>query len=195
MGEDAFRVAFGVLWLAFFGVRVHFGRRIPPGLSYTRILEGRERWLFRAFALGYLAIIAYALTPWLDVGRIALASWMRWLGAVALAAGIVLFAWAHSALGRNWTAVLALAEDHEMVTRGPYRSVRHPMYSAFFIIGLGFSLLSANWLVALLYLGTLLPMYLLRVSAEEQMMIGRFGGAYRQYMAVTGRLIPRLARR
>jgi protein-S-isoprenylcysteine O-methyltransferase Ste14 len=69
------------------------------------------------------------------------------------------------------------------------------MYSAFFIIGVGFSMLSADWLVALLHLGTLLPMYLLRVSAEEEMMIGRFGDTYRAYMAVTGRLCPRLARR
>jgi protein-S-isoprenylcysteine O-methyltransferase Ste14 len=82
-----------------------------------------------------------------------------------------------------------------MVTNGPYRRVRHPMYSGFFMIGAGLSALSGNWRVALLYLGTLLPMYLLRVSAEEHMMIGRFGDAYRQYMAVTGRLCPRLARR
>ena len=65
------------------------------------------------------------------------------------------------------------------------------MYSAFSVIGLGFLGLSANWLVGAAYLGTLSLMYGARVSAEEEMMAGRFGDAYRQYMQTTGRLLPR----
>jgi protein-S-isoprenylcysteine O-methyltransferase Ste14 len=66
------------------------------------------------------------------------------------------------------------------------------MYSAFFTIGFGFLFLSANWIVGLLYLGTLMLMYAFRVSKEEEMMISRFGETYRQYMKKTGRIFPRL---
>jgi protein-S-isoprenylcysteine O-methyltransferase Ste14 len=77
-----------------------------------------------------------------------------------------------------------------MVQNGPYRYVRHPMYSAFFIIGIGFLILSSNWLVGIIYLGAFLIMYLARVLPEEKMMIDRFGEPYRQYMKRTGRLFP-----
>lgn len=194
MSENRFRLLFGVLWLVFFGVRLYFQKRVPRGIAYTLVDERRERWLFRAFAMAYLAISAYAITPWMDAARIALPDWSRWLGGVVLCVGIGLFSWAHATIGRNWTAVLALSAGHEMVTSGPYRHVRHPMYAAFFIIGLGFSQISANWLVGALYLGTLVPMYVLRVSAEEQMMARRFGDRYRQYMEATGRLLPRVGR-
>ena len=180
MSEIGFRLLFGLLWLGFFAVRLYFQRRMPRGLACERVNEKQERWLFRAFALGYLALPAYALTSWLDAAHVPLSDWFRWLGGVVLCAGIGLFGWAHRALGHNWTAVLALSAEHEMVTRGPYRRVRHPMYTAFFIIGVGFSLVSANGLVAALYLGTLAPMYVLRVSAEEQMMADRFGDRYRR---------------
>jgi len=66
------------------------------------------------------------------------------------------------------------------------------MYTAFFVIGIGFVLLSANWLVGVVYLGTLGVMYVARVAAEEKMMVERFGDSYRQYMEKTGRLWPRL---
>jgi protein-S-isoprenylcysteine O-methyltransferase Ste14 len=66
------------------------------------------------------------------------------------------------------------------------------MYTAFFIIGFGFLFLSANWLIGIIYIGTLLLMYIARISAEEKMMIDRFGDSYRQYMKTTGRILPRL---
>ena len=194
MSENRFRLLFGLLWLLFFGVRLYFQRRVPRGLAYVLVNERQERWLFRAFGMGYLALPVYALTPWMDAAHVPLPDWSRWLGGVVLCMGIGLFGWAHRTLGRYWTAVLALSTDHEMVTSGPYRLIRHPMYTAFFIVGVGFSLVSANWLVAALYLGTLALMYVLRVSAEEQMMANRFGDRYRRYMEVTGRLVPRVGR-
>jgi protein-S-isoprenylcysteine O-methyltransferase Ste14 len=185
MSENRFRLLFGLLWLLFFGVR----------LAYALVNERQERWLFRAFAIGYLVLPVYALTSWADVAHVPMPDWSRWLGVAVLCAGIGLFGWAHRALGRNWTAVLALSTDHEMVTDGPFRFVRHPMYAAFFMIGVGFCLVSANWLVAAAYLGTLTPMYVMRVPAEEQMMASRFGDRYRRYMEATGRLWPRVGRR
>ncbi len=189
--EIFFRITFGILWLVYFGVRLFYQRRIKGGLEYTRVNEQQEKLLFRLFALAFLLLPLYFLTPWIDFASLPLPGWLRWGGGVITLLGILLFGWAHQALGQNWTAVLALAKEHELVQAGPYRYARHPMYSAFFVIGIGFAFLSANGLIALVYLGPLLVMYVARVSPEEKMMIERFGEPYRQYMQRTGRLWPR----
>ena len=68
------------------------------------------------------------------------------------------------------------------------------MYSAFFVIGLGALMLSANWLIGATYLLCVGWMYHARVRSEEEMMIERFGETYRAYMDRTGRLFPRLSK-
>jgi protein-S-isoprenylcysteine O-methyltransferase Ste14 len=67
------------------------------------------------------------------------------------------------------------------------------MYAAIFIIGIGISLLSSNWIVSLLYMLPVICMYLVRVSDEEKMMIEQFGDEYRKYMKKAGRLIPKMS--
>src|SRR5512136_320074 len=95
--------------------------------------------------------------------------------------------WSHRALGRNWSPFLEIRKGHVLVIEGPYRFIRHPMYAAIFLIGIGISLLSANWLVALAYMLPVTIMYLVRVADEEEMMIEQFGNEYREYMQRTGR--------
>lgn len=193
--ELIYRIAFGVLWLVYFTVRISFQRKVrDAGKQYTRVNEKQESLFFRLFALAYLLLAFYFLTPWVDFAHIPFPAWLRWTGAGVTVAGIAFFSWTHAVLGRNWTAVLALAADHELVTAGPYKRVRHPMYSAFYLIGLGFLLLSANGLPAGIYLVTLTVMVAARVKAEEQMMLERFGESYREYMHKTGRLLPRFWR-
>ncbi len=189
--EIPFRICFAVLWLLYFGIRIYFQRKVAGKRTIVRTNEKQESLFFRLFAFAYLLLPLYFLTPWIDFAHFPLPTWARWVGAVITSTGVALFSWAHFVLGMNWTAVLALAQEQELITNGPYRYVRHPMYSAFFILGLGFLLLSANWLVGLLYLGSLVLMYGMRVSREEEMMVSRFGETYRQYMQKTGRILPR----
>lgn len=142
--EILFRITFAVLWVTYFAMRLFFQKRIKTSLTYTRINEQQETRLFRLFALAFVLMPLYFLTLWIDFASLPVPLWLRWGGGIVTGLGIVLFGWAHQALGQNWTAVLALSQEHEFVQSGPYRFVRHPMYSAFFIIGIGFTLLSAN---------------------------------------------------
>jgi protein-S-isoprenylcysteine O-methyltransferase Ste14 len=191
--EYVFRIAFGALWLIYFVVRIRFQKIVKmEALEYKRINEKKEDAYFRLFALAFLFLIFYFLSPWIDFAHIVYPIWIRWAGALLLVLGIALFAWSHAALAKNWTAVLALSDQHELVVTGPYHWVRHPMYSAFFVIGIGFFLLSANWLIGLVYLLPLIVMYITRVGVEENMMIEQFGDQYRKYMKTTGRLFPRI---
>jgi protein-S-isoprenylcysteine O-methyltransferase Ste14 len=189
--ELIYRIVFGALWLVYFAVRLYFQRQVKGMGDYTRFNEKQERLFFRLFALAYLLLAFYFLTPWVDFARFPCPDWLRWSGAVISIAGICFFGWTHQVLGNNWTAVLAISQKHQLVTDGPYRFVRHPMYSAFYLIGFGFLLLSANWLMGLIYLGTLTIMYLARVEKEEAMMLEHFGEPYQAYLQTTGRLMPR----
>jgi protein-S-isoprenylcysteine O-methyltransferase Ste14 len=190
--EIIFRITFGILWILFFGVRLYFQRKVRGTREYDLVNAKQEKYFFMLFAVAYLLLPLYFLTPWIDFAHLPFPDWLRWIGAFVTCVGTALFGWAHQALGLNWTAVLALSKEQELVTEGPYRYIRHPMYTGFFTLGIGFFLLAANWMVGIIYTGTLLVMYLARVSREEEMMLDRFGDTYRQYMKKTGRLLPRL---
>jgi protein-S-isoprenylcysteine O-methyltransferase Ste14 len=122
----------------------------------------------------------------------AVPDWARWLGAAVGLSGSSLFGWSHLALGKNWSGVLEIAKGHALVTHGPYQFVRHPMYSAFFLMGTGVLLLSANWLVGGLNLAAVAYMYFVRIKDEEAMVLKQFGQSYENYMKNIGRFIPQL---
>ena len=111
-------------------------------------------------------------------------------GVAGLAAGLWLFHASHASLGTNWSISLQMREGHRLVTDGLYRHVRHPMYVALIVYGIGQALVVPNWIVGPSYLVTFGILFMLRVRAEEQMMLDEFGDEYAVYMAKTQRLIP-----
>ncbi len=100
----------------------------------------------------------------------------------------------HYDLGRNWRVTTEIREGHTLVTSGIFRYIRHPMYSAHWLWGIAQVLLIHNWIAGLASLVIWLPVYLLRVRREENMMLEKFGEEYRLYMRQTGRIIPRILR-
>lgn len=119
--------------------------------------------------------------------------WLRLVGAGLAILTVLLFVWVHHALGKNWSLAVVIKEDHVLVTGGPYRWVRHPMYTTFFVWGLGFSLLSANWTVGIAFLG-LCIVAAARTGKEEAALTEAFGDQYHAYMQRTGRFLPPLRR-
>jgi len=113
-------------------------------------------------------------------------------GGLVTLAGLWLLHRSHADLGTNWSVTLELREGHELVTRGIYGRVRHPMYLAFLVYGAGQALLVPNWVTGPAYLVAFALLVALRLGPEEQMMLNRFGPAYAGYMARTGRLLPKL---
>ncbi len=189
--EIPFRVAVGVCWLAYTVVRVRHQAAVKNEQAVTRINVRRTRVFFRIMALTFLLIPFYALTRWFDFAHVALTPGVRWIaGGTSMALFLVLFTWSHSTLGRNWSGLLEIHDGHVLVTAGPYRWIRHPMYSSFILSGIAFLLLSANWFVGGFYLTTVVMMIADRIAAEEQMMAEAFGDAYRTYAEHTGRLWP-----
>jgi protein-S-isoprenylcysteine O-methyltransferase Ste14 len=104
---------------------------------------------------------------------------------------VPLIYWVYISLGLNVSPTQSTREGATLVTHGPYHWVRHPLYTVGTMAYLGIGLVTALWPVLV---GLLAPMIFLalRTPKEEARLIETFGEAYRQYMARTGRYMPRL---
>ena len=92
-------------------------------------------------------------------------------------------------LGRNWSAMVTIKQDHEIICRGPYALVRHPMYSGFLLAVLG-TALALGEVRGLLALGFVFLGLWLKLRTEEQFLTDQFGARYVQYRQETKALIP-----
>ncbi len=117
-------------------------------------------------------------------------AWARWCGVGIAAVAGALLIWTFHTLGPNLTDTVVTRRVHTLVTSGPYRWIRHPLYTSTAFLVLGNALTAANWF--LLAAGSLVfTMMVVRTKREESFLIARFGDAYRAYMARTGRFLPR----
>ena len=135
--------------------------------------------------------IIYVATNWLDFANYTLPVWAGWLGVIIGAAGLFVFWRAPADLGLNWSPSLEIREKHELITRGIYGVIRHPMYASQWVLVIAQPLLFQNCIAGFLNLLVFIPFYLLRVKAEEQLMIDQFGEQYRAYMKNVGALLPK----
>ena len=183
-------VAFLAAYLSIRGVFMHRARRDKQ----VSRADARDRLLIALMGIGQIVLpLLFVWTPRLAFADRAQPVACTVLGVVAMASGLWLFWRSHADLGDSWSVTLELNADHRLVTRGVYRFVRHPMYTSFFVSGIGQALLLANWVAGPSALVAVALLVLVRVPHEEKMMIDQFGDEYRDYMRRTGGLVPRLS--
>jgi protein-S-isoprenylcysteine O-methyltransferase Ste14 len=83
-------------------------------------------------------------------------------------------------------------KEQTLITSGPYRFIRHPIYTAFLLILSSTLLISSNWLIGLFWAGMTILEIISRISFEESLMMEYFGDQYREYLKKTGRIFPKL---
>ena len=108
-----------------------------------------------------------------------------------LLAGCALLAWTFRSLGKNLTDTVVTRKKHTLVVHGPYRWVRHPLYSSAALLVAGVSLIAANWFFFVMGVA-LLCVLVMRTRTEEENLVARFGESYQTYMRRTGRFLPRI---
>lgn len=190
-----FRIILAILFIVVIATRKVFEQQ-----SATLAAQGvkRDQDAGRAIVLqsalltiSNLAIIVYLINPrWMAWSSFSLPNWLAWVGVLLGAAGAGLLLWSHRALGVNFFGGVKLRKGHQLVTAGPYRWARHPMYTAFLLLGLAWTLLAGNWLIGGCWLAASLLVMATRVGEEERMMLKEFGKEYEAYRQGTSRYFP-----
>lgn len=140
-----------------------------------------------------LSVAALAGVPWLDAhtSLAAVPSGLRWVGVLLVLIAEALMVWALAALGRWYTPRVAILPGHELVTSGPYRFVRHPIYTAILLDIAGAPLAFGTWLGIPVVVIAFVSIAI-RIRQEESLLEHNFGDAYRALRERTSRLIPRV---
>ncbi len=179
----------GWLWAAFLILWLIWAVRTKP----TQRREGvssRLSYVVLTFAAFWTMFSGDVPQAWLRTRLFAANLWTEWLGIVITAAGLGCAVWARAYLGGNWSGSVTVKVGHELVRSGPYRWVRHPIYSGMILAMLGTALerrqVRGLIAVVLLYAG-----FKIKSKIEEQAMAATFGAEYADYTSTTGAILPR----
>jgi protein-S-isoprenylcysteine O-methyltransferase Ste14 len=112
------------------------------------------------------------------------------LGVVLVSLGVVLRAWAVRSLGRFFQRDVIVQEGHVVMRAGPYRWLRHPAYAGNLVSYFGLGLAIGSWVAALVLLAIAFVGHIPRIRVEETALMRALGDEYRDYAAVTARLVP-----
>lgn len=162
-------------------------------MSERRVTGQEKTLLFLLWTGMFILPVIYASSNWLDFANYTLPAWAGWLGVAFIAGALFIFWRAHADLGLNWSPTLEIREKHELITRGIYSVIRHPMYASQILWSIAQILLLQNWIAGFGSLVVFIPFYFMRVKAEEQMMLEQFGDQYRSYMQKVGGVFPKFS--
>ena len=184
-----------VLYSLFSMIRIEYYRKARKA-SYKTVIEEKRRyaiWLSIFICYEVVTFFVYIFFPeTLGWAALPLRAWLRLTGAGLGVVALTWFIWIHRTLGNNLSVRIRIKESQYLVTDGPYRWVRHPMYTAFYLLHVAAFLLTANWFIGATWLVGLTAIISLRVSREEAMLLARFGEVYSSYAENTGRFLPRI---
>lgn len=193
--ESVLRALFAVIFGLMMAVSVRYrwrARRLVGAIP--RRAEGAALILARAVvALPLLLlIVAYLIRPsWLAWSRIDIPVGLRYAAAVVGLLMIPVVVWVFRSLGSNVSETVLTREGQRLVSWGPYRWVRHPLYTTASVILAALSLVAANGAMALLTALVMIGVPFI-ARREESQLLARFGPDYVAYMERTGRFLPRV---
>ena len=171
-------------------------RRVSEAIPRSR--EGGKFLAIRAFAalLLMLPVIANVAIPqWMNWASVALPTWICWVGFVIGLSTIPAVSWVLRSLGQNVSETVLTKQEHHLVESGPYKWVRHPLYTTGMTLFIAVGLMQSSWFVLFISVVVALLLRLLVIPAEESALVAKFGDQYREYMRRTGRLLPRVSGR
>jgi protein-S-isoprenylcysteine O-methyltransferase Ste14 len=196
MNENVFRFSAIAIFVAGAAVSIYFRRKADRDTGEKVSAKDEGRAMFLVLRLGglvlWFSLIAYLINPaWMAWSKVGLTDWMRWLGVgIGVVSDFLIF-WLFHSIGTNISPTVATRREHQLINSGPYRWVRHPLYSVGTLFFLSFAAMADSWFLALLAVIAFV-LLAMRTPNEEAHLIEKFGDAYRDYMKHTGRFLPRV---
>jgi protein-S-isoprenylcysteine O-methyltransferase Ste14 len=199
--ELLFKLAFVAVFLAASTIAARTARAatVRHGGSLNQLSHEARGLIWIRAGLGlvfYAALFAWLFTSqrarwaYVDIPVV-----VRWAAVAGLVPVLIAFRWSFATLGTNYRGGLGLYDQHELVVRGPYSTVRHPIYAAFIAIMVLVFLVSANWVLGLSGLLLVTSIAVVRIPQEERQLQERFGAAWNDYTRQTRVIIPHFGRR
>jgi protein-S-isoprenylcysteine O-methyltransferase Ste14 len=151
---------------------------------------GRTQWgRFAGFRVGVILIVLLLVRLRVFRGHtVTTDPWLEGIGLAVFVLGLGLAVWARIFIGSNWGAPMSRKDDPELVTTGPYRTIRHPIYTGIILGMVGTTIaVSLYWLIAVALIGAY---FIYSAVNEERYMAERFPGSYLGYKNSTKMLIP-----
>ena len=194
--DSTFRILLPALILAFVAHRGYYVKfhNKPEEVTMKKREEGSNSKIAGLLGMaGFVSMFIYVINPaWLGFASLPFPVWLRWVGGGIALIGFVLLQWAQATLGNSWSDTPRMMKEQTLITSGPYRTIRHPIYTAFILILGSTFFISSNWLIGLCWLGMTTLEVASRINFEEELMSEYFGDLYREYMKKTGRLFPKV---
>jgi protein-S-isoprenylcysteine O-methyltransferase Ste14 len=114
------------------------------------------------------------------------------VGAIVTAAGVGLAIWARWHLGTNWSAAVSIRADHELIHTGPYRRIRHPIYTGM-LLGFAGTAVALGEVRGIIAFGIVLTAFYFKARKEESFLTQEFGERFAEHARHTGMFLPRFS--
>jgi protein-S-isoprenylcysteine O-methyltransferase Ste14 len=149
----------------------------------------RLRYVIPLVIGGYLVMKGRRLSDPLDLRVIPHVDALAWIGVVLCVGGFLFCIWARFTLGRNWSGIVTFKGGHELITRGPYAIVRHPIYTGMLAMIVA-TVLVLGHIAGIIALPLVLVSLWIKLRYEEKLMLQKFPDEYAAYQQRVKRLIP-----
>jgi protein-S-isoprenylcysteine O-methyltransferase Ste14 len=179
---------FAVLWIAFYGYWLYSAWKTKNPVKHRQ-----PRGMFLLY--GFLWVIAWViLVSWFLPGLLAEqilpdSTWTAAAGLIITIAGLGFAVWARVHLGRNWSGLPLIHEQHTLTRTGPYRYVRHPIYSGITLALLG-TAIGTGYVIMFTCVPLVFVLFVVKSRMEERVLIEEFRDDYARYRREVKALIP-----
>ena len=196
MNENIFRISAALILFTAIAISSYFRRKADKdtGEKISRKVDGTAMMTVIKLAglVLWFSPLVYLVNPnWMAWSKLGLPDSVRWLGIGLGVLCVVLIYWLFSSIRSGITPTSATRTDHKLVTSGPYRWVRHPLYTVGSSLFISFGIMADSWFIATLGILAFIAMAV-RTPKEEDNLIEKFGNEYREYMNRTGRFLPKI---
>lgn len=194
--EFKYRVSTAVIYFLQMVFLLYFYKKTKDNeVLFGSVIEAAHFVAIRSIWVIWIivSIVLYIIfPPLLKWGKLNLNSTFRDIGIISGICSDALILWVLISLGKNISAALKVRANQQLVTTGPYRYVRHPLYSFGILLFISIALVSDSWYLGIIGIGFQIFLIYARIPLEEKMLIEHFGNEYELYIEKTGSFFPKI---